>query len=119
MLTAKHWTEHGVPDGGAGEGTEGAEGVCSPMGGRQASVSTGQTPWSSRGLDHQTKSTHGVAHDSGHICGREWPGWTSVGGMAPGPERVRCPSVEEYQDRKVEVGGWGSTLIEAGGGRIG
>ena len=84
-----------------------------------ATVSTGQTPWSSRGLDHQTKSTHGVAHDSGHICGREWPGWTSVGGMALGPERVRCPSVEEYQDRKVEVGGWGSTLIEAGGGRIG
>ena len=40
--------------------------------------------------------------------------WTSVGGMALGPERVRCPSVEEYQDRKVEVGGWGSTLIEAG-----
>jgi hypothetical protein len=39
--------------------------------------------------------------------------------MALGPERVRCPSVEEYQDRKVEVGGWGSTLIEGGGGRIG
>ena len=31
MLTAKHWTEHGVPDGGAGEGTEGAEVVCSPI----------------------------------------------------------------------------------------
>ena len=32
----------GVPDGGVGEGTEGAEGVCSPMEG--ATVSTGQTP---------------------------------------------------------------------------
>ena len=51
MLTANHWTEHRVPDGGVGEGTEGAEGVCSPMEG--ATVSTGQTPWSSWGLDYQ------------------------------------------------------------------
>ena len=33
MLKAKHWTEHGVPNGRIGEGIEGAEGVCSPMGG--------------------------------------------------------------------------------------
>jgi hypothetical protein len=32
MLTAKHWTECGIPDGGVGEGTEGVGGVCSPMG---------------------------------------------------------------------------------------
>ena len=32
----------GVPDGGVKEGTEGAEGVCSPVGG--ATVSTSQTP---------------------------------------------------------------------------
>jgi hypothetical protein len=31
-----------VLDGGVGEGTEGPEGVCSPMG--KATVSTGQTP---------------------------------------------------------------------------
>lgn len=42
MLSANHWTECVVPDGGVGEGTEGAEGVCSPMEG--ATVSTGQTP---------------------------------------------------------------------------
>jgi hypothetical protein len=41
MLAANHWTACGVPDGGVGEGTEGAERVCSPMGG--ATVSTGQT----------------------------------------------------------------------------
>jgi hypothetical protein len=41
MLAAKHWTEHRVSDGGVGEGTEGAEGVCSPVVG--ATVSTGQT----------------------------------------------------------------------------
>jgi hypothetical protein len=33
MLAANHWTERGVPDGGVGEGTEGAEGVCRPMAG--------------------------------------------------------------------------------------
>jgi hypothetical protein len=33
MLAAKQWTEHGVPDGGVRERTEGAERVCSPMGG--------------------------------------------------------------------------------------
>jgi hypothetical protein len=36
-----------------------------------------------------------------------------------GPVKALCPSVEEYQDREAGVGGWGSTLIEAGGGRRG
>ena len=42
MLTANLWTEHRVPDGGVEEGTEGVEGVCSPMG--RATVSIGQIP---------------------------------------------------------------------------
>lgn len=37
-----HWTELRVPDRGVGEGTEGPEGVCHPVGG--ARVSTGQAP---------------------------------------------------------------------------
>jgi hypothetical protein len=28
MLAANHWTEHGVPNEGVRERTEGAEGVC-------------------------------------------------------------------------------------------
>ena len=36
MLAANHWTEHGFPDGGVGEGTKGAEGICSPMWGAAA-----------------------------------------------------------------------------------
>jgi hypothetical protein len=28
-----HWTEHGIPNGGTRERTEGAEGACSPIGG--------------------------------------------------------------------------------------
>ena len=52
MLTANHWTELRVPDGGFGEGTEGTEGVCSL---ERATMSTGQTPWSSQGLNQQPK----------------------------------------------------------------
>ena len=43
MITANHWTEHGVLDRGIGEGTEGAKDIYSPMGG--ARVSTGQATW--------------------------------------------------------------------------
>jgi hypothetical protein len=39
-----------------------------------------------------------------------------VGGVALGPEGVGCPSVGECQGGKVQVGGWVSNLIEAGGG---
>jgi hypothetical protein len=103
MLAAIHWTWHRVPDGGVGEGTEGAEGVCNLIGG--ATVSTGQTFRGSQGRDHQPKNTHGGTHASGHICDRGWPCWTSVGGVTLGPEGVQCPSLEECQGGKVDVGG--------------
>ena len=62
-------------------------------------MSTGQTPWSSQGLDHQQNITHEGTQGSGPICGRGWPCWTSVG-VALGSEGVQCPSVGEFQDRK-------------------
>jgi hypothetical protein len=96
MLAANHWTELGVPDGRVGEGTEGAEGVYSPTEG--ATLSTGQTPLRSRELDHQPKSTHGGTHGSGHICGRGWPCWTSLGGCA----MLHCRGMPEQEDRS----GW-------------
>jgi hypothetical protein len=33
MLSANHWTEHRVPNGGTGERTQGVEGVYSLIGG--------------------------------------------------------------------------------------
>ena len=43
-----------------------------------------------------------------------------MGKEALGPEVVHCPSVGECQCGKMGVGGWVSTLIEAGeGGGIG
>jgi hypothetical protein len=76
----------GVLDEGIGEGTKGAEGACSPMEG--ATESTGQTPQSSWGLDHQAKNAHGVTNGAGHIPGRGWPCWTSMGREALGPKGV-------------------------------
>ena len=83
MLAANHWAECG----GVAKGTEGAEGVCSPM--VEVTVSTGQTSLSSQGLDHQPKNTHGGTHGAGHICGRVWPCWSSMGGEALRPESIQ------------------------------
>ena len=46
MFKANHWTECRVSYGVFGEGTEGTEGVCSPM--EEATLSTGETPGSPR-----------------------------------------------------------------------
>ena len=46
MHTIIHWTEHKVPNEGARESTQGAEGVCSPIGGTQYELtSTPRAPW--------------------------------------------------------------------------
>jgi hypothetical protein len=102
MFAANHWTEHGVPDGGVEEGSEGAKGVCSPMGGG-ATVSSGQMPCSSCGLVHQPKYTWWDLWVQPHI----WQKMSLLDIMeaAHGPEGVRCPSVGECQGGKMGVGG--------------
>jgi hypothetical protein len=93
MLTANHWTEHGVPIGGVRERTEGAEGVCSPI--RTTTIPTNQSPQRFQGLRHQTKSTHGGTRGSSPIRTRGWPRRSSMGGEALGHVKARCPSVGE------------------------
>jgi hypothetical protein len=61
------------------------------------------------GTGPPTKEYNIVTHDVGHICGREWPCWTSVGEEALGSEDVQCPSVGECQGRRMKVGGWGAS----------
>jgi hypothetical protein len=39
------------------------------------------------------------------IGSRGWPCWTSMGKEALGPEKARCPSVGECQDREAGMGG--------------
>ena len=55
MLAVNHRTEHRDPNGGAKERTEGAEGVYNPIG--KTTISTNQTPQSSKGLKHQPRWT--------------------------------------------------------------
>jgi hypothetical protein len=57
-----HGMEHRVPNEGARESAQGAEGVCSPIGG--TTIWTNQYPQSSLGLNPQAKKTHGGTHGS-------------------------------------------------------
>jgi len=61
MLAANHQTEHGDPNGGVRERTEGAEGVCNFIG--RTTISANQSPQSSQGLNHQPKSIHGEGEE--------------------------------------------------------
>jgi hypothetical protein len=78
LHSAKHRTEHRDPNGEVRARTKVAEGVCHPIG--RTTVSTNQTPQSSKRLNYQPKSTHGeplapdgyVAED-GLIC-HHWEG---------------------------------------------
>jgi hypothetical protein len=106
-----------VPNGGVRERTEGAEGVCNPIGG--TIISTNQTPLSFQGLNHQPKSIHGGTHGSSCICSRGWTSWASMGVKVLGPVKAWCSSVRECEGGKTGVGGWGNALIEAEGGRMG
>jgi hypothetical protein len=76
ILAANHCNGHGVSSGRVRVMTEGAEGVCNPIG--RTTISTKHTPQSSQGLGHQPKSTHGGAHGASHILtedglvGHQW-----------------------------------------------
>jgi hypothetical protein len=106
ILTIIHWTEHKVPNEGARERTQVAEGVWSPIGG--TSIWTNQCPQSSLELNHQSKKTHGGTCGSSCIYSRGWPSWSSMGGEALGPVKVLWPSIGECQDWEWEWVGWGS-----------
>jgi len=83
--------ENRAPNGGVRKRTEGAEGVCNPIG--RTTISTNQTVQSSQGLNHQPKSIHGGTHGTSHICNRGWPCWASMRGEALGPVKAECPHV--------------------------
>jgi hypothetical protein len=106
-------TPQGVLQGGVGEGTKGPKGVCSPM--ERATVSTSQTLCSSWRLNHQPNSTHGATHGTGHIRGRGWPCWTSVGRETLGFESVQFTSVGKCQGRRTGLGGSGHPHRDGGG----
>jgi hypothetical protein len=103
MLTATHWAEHRVPNEGARESIQGAEGVCSPIGG--TTTGTNQYLQSFMGLNHQPKKTHDGTHGFSCICSREWPSQSSMGGEVLSPVKVLCPNIGDCQDQEAEVSG--------------
>ena len=82
------------------KGLKELRGFATPWG--KATLSTGQTPWSSRGLDPQPKSTH---RQDLWFQPHMWSCWASVGKATLGTEGVQCPSEGECQGRKTGVGG--------------
>jgi hypothetical protein len=94
MLTANHpnhRTEQGDRSGGIRGRSEGAEEVCNPRG--RTTISISQTHYSSQGLNHQPKNTHGGTHGSSCICSQGLPYLSSVRGEALGPVKAPCPSI--------------------------
>ena len=67
---------------GVRERTEGAEGVCNPIG--RTVISTNQTTHCSHGLNHQQSSTY----DSSCLCSRRWPCHASMGGEVLDPMKA-------------------------------
>jgi hypothetical protein len=54
MHAANHWTEHGNPNGGVRDRTEGAKGVCNLI--ERTKISNNQILQCPQGLNHQSKS---------------------------------------------------------------
>ena len=61
-------------------------GFTAPCGEQQ--YQPARLPRAPRDWTTNQKGTHGETHGSVRICGRGWPCWMSVGGVALGPEEV-------------------------------
>jgi hypothetical protein len=88
MLTISYWMDHSAPNGGARESTQGAKGVCNPIGG---TISTNQYP-----LERMSLAAY-VSEDG--LVGHHWKE------KPIGLENFICLSTGECQGQ--EVGGVG------------
>jgi hypothetical protein len=86
--------EHRAPNEGARESTQGAKGVCNPIGGTTI-------------LSNQYPPQSSV---SNCICSIRWSSRQSVGGEALGLVKIICPSTGECQGQEAGVGGLGSRV---------
>jgi hypothetical protein len=69
-------------------------------------MSTNQTPKSFQGLNHQSKSIHGLVHGSCYLCSRGPSYLASMGGEALDSVDACCPTEREFHGSRVEVGRW-------------
>jgi hypothetical protein len=84
MLIAIYWTEHRVPNEGARESSQGAEGVENTQG------ELTSAPQSSLGLNHQRK------HLLGHMDVAAFVAKDSL----VGPVKVMCPNIGKCQGQE-------------------
>jgi hypothetical protein len=102
IRAAKYWTEREDPNGEVRTRTEGAQGVCNPIG--RTTISTNQIPQSYQGLNHKPNQTHGFRW----MCSRGLTFRASLG-------REPFVPVESLWSRVEEC--WGTEAGE--GGQVG
>jgi hypothetical protein len=81
--------DHRAPNGGARESTQGAKGICNPIG--------GTTMWTNQYPQELVSLAAYVAEDG--LVGHHWK---------ERPIGLICLSTGEWQGQEVGVGGWGS-----------
>ena len=88
MLTVSYWMDHRAPNGGAKESTQGAGGMCNPIGGKHYELTS--TP--------ELFTLAAYASKDG-LVGHHWKE------RPIGLANFICPGTGERQGQKVEVGG--------------
>jgi hypothetical protein len=92
MLTVSYWMDQRAPNGGARENTQGAKGICNPMGG--TTIGTTQYP-----PEFVSLAAY-VSEDD--LVGHQWKE------RPIGCANFICLSTRECQGQEVGVGRWGS-----------
>jgi hypothetical protein len=89
MLTVSYWMDHMAPNGGARESTQGAKGICNPIGG--TTLRTNQ-------YSPELVSLAAYVSEDG-LVGHQWKE------RPIRPANFICLSTGECQGQKVGVGG--------------
>jgi hypothetical protein len=90
MLTVSYWMDHRAPNGGARESTQGAKGICNPIGG--TTISTNQYP------PELVSLAAYISEEVGHQWKERPIGYANF----------ICLSTGACQGQEVGVGGWGA-----------
>jgi hypothetical protein len=101
MLTVIYWMEHRAPNGGARENTQGAKGICNPIGG--TTLRTNQYP---------------RALDSSCICIKRWPNRPSLERKAHWTCKLYMPQYRGAPGPK-SGSGWVGEWVGGYGGLLG
>ena len=93
MLTVSYWMDHRAPNGGARESTQGAKGICNPIGGTKYELTSTLSPFTP--LPEIMSLSAYVSEDT--LVGHQWKTRPLV--LA----NFICLSTGEHQGQKVGV----------------